>query len=334
MLIPKRRYPKIAPSEITPEELYVNRRLFMKGSLSAAAALSTIQAQALVTPEGGSRLPEGPEWLQKAVVNAAETAFGAGEKTAPYSSATQYNNFYEFGMSKSDPFENSGKFNAHPWQVEIEGDCEVTGSFELEDLLKGIDLEERIYRLRCVEAWSMVIPWVGFPLADLIKRCKPLSSAKYVEFVTVERPKEMPGQRSVFSTIDWPYREGLRMDEAMNPLTIMAVGMYGNVLPNQNGAPMRLVVPWKYGFKHAKGIVRFTFSEKRPRSFWENIQGSEYGFWANVNPDVPHPRWSQATEKFYGPNGVMRMPTQLFNGYGEYVATLYSDFAKREPLYM
>ena len=332
MLIPKRRYPKIDPSEITPEELYVNRRLFMKGSLTAAAALSTIQAQALVSPEGGSRIPEGPEWLEKAVVNASETSFGASEKPAPYSSATQYNNFYEFGMSKSDPFENSGKFTTDPWNMTVEGECEVKGSFALEDLLKGIDLEERIYRLRCVEAWSMVIPWVGFPLAELIKRFKPLSSAKYVEFVTVERPKEMPGQRSVFSTIDWPYREGLRMDEAMNPLTLMAVGMYGNVLPNQNGAPMRLVVPWKYGFKSIKSIVKIRFREIMPSTTWNDLAPQEYGFYANVNPEVDHPRWSQASERRL-PNSIFspnRIPTEMFNGYGEQVAHLYKGMDLRK----
>jgi len=332
MFISKRRYPTINPSEITPESHYLNRRLFMKGALSSAAVLSSIQAQALIRPEGGSRIPEGPEWLQKAVVNATETTFGKDETPAPYASATQYNNFYEFGMKKSDPYENSRDFKADPWSVTVEGECEVTGTFAFEDLVKGIDLEERIYRLRCVEAWSMVIPWIGFPLADLVKRFKPLSSAKYVEFETIQRPKEMPGQRSVFSTIDWPYREGLRMDEAMNPLTLMAVGMYGNVLPNQNGAPMRLVVPWKYGFKSIKSIVAIRFRETMPATTWNDLAPQEYGFYANVNPDVDHPRWSQATERRL-PNSIFspnRIPTEMFNGYGEQVAHLYKGLDLRK----
>ena len=332
MWIPKKRYPEIPESEVAPKELYLNRRLFMKGGLSLAAAMPLIQANALVSAEGGSPERDGPAWLEKSIANARETAFGAGEKPAPYSAASQYNNFYEFGMSKSDPAERSGDFKTDPWEVTVSGECEVTGKYALEDLIKGIDLEERIYRLRCVEAWSMVIPWIGFPLAELIKRCKPLSSAKYVEFITVERPKEMPGQRSVFSTIDWPYREGLRMDEAMNPLTLMAVGMYGDVLPNQNGAPMRLVVPWKYGFKSIKSIVAINFREDMPRTTWNDLAPQEYGFYANVNPEVDHPRWSQASERRL-PSSLFstnRIATEMYNGYGEQVASLYKGMDLRK----
>jgi|TARA_B110000211_G_scaffold62606_1_gene71332 sulfoxide reductase catalytic subunit YedY len=323
---------RIAPSEITPKETYLNRRLFMKGGLTLAAGVSAINAQALVTAEGGSELPSGPEWLERQVIKASETPYGKDEKPAPYSAATKYNNFYEFGTSKTDPAKNAGSLTTDPWTVEIEGECEVKGKYALEDLLKGIDLEERIYRLRCVEAWSMVIPWVGFPLADLIKRFKPLSSAKYIEFVTLERPKEMSGQRSAFSTIDWPYREGLRMDEAMNPLTIMAVGMYGDVLPNQNGAPMRLVVPWKYGFKSIKSIVKIRFRETMPATTWNDLAPQEYGFYANVNPEVDHPRWSQASERRL-PSGLFsanRIDTTMFNGYAEEVAYLYKGMDLRK----
>lgn len=332
MRIPKKRYPEIPSSEITPKELYVNRRLFMKGGLTLAAALPVIKANALIQAEGGASLPQGPQWLEQAVLRATTTDFGKDEKTAPYSAATRYNNFYEFGMSKTDPAENSTRFNADPWSITVEGECEAGGTFTLQELLKGLPLEERIYRLRCVEAWSMVIPWIGFPLADLIKRCRPLSSAKFVEFVTIQRPEEMPGQRSVFSTIDWPYREGLRIDEAMNPLTLMAVGMYGDVLPAQNGAPIRLVVPWKYGFKSIKSIVKIRFVEKMPATTWNDLAPQEYGFYANVNPDVDHPRWSQATERRL-PGGLFaqnRIPTQMFNGYGAEVAHLYKDLDLRK----
>lgn len=332
MLIRKNRFPSISATEITPREVFLNRRKFMQGGLAAAAGLSAMKASALVRPADASVNVTGPEWLERMVVNAKESRFGRDEKAAPYSAATQYNNFYEFGMRKTDPYENASEFKASPWVVTIEGECENTGSFALEDLIRGIDLEERIYRLRCVEAWSMVIPWVGFELSELIKRCKPLSSAKYVEFVTVERPEEMPGQRSVFSTIDWPYREGLRMDEAMNPLTIMAVGMYGDVLPNQNGAPLRLVVPWKYGFKSIKSVVKLRFRETMPATTWNELAPQEYGFYANVNPEVDHPRWSQASERrlpnsLFSPN---RIKTEMFNGYGEQVAHLYKNMDLRK----
>ncbi len=323
---------KIAPSEITPKEMYLNRRHFMQGGVALAAGISSVNVSALVQPEAGTSMPSGPAWLETKVAAASTTPFGQGEKPAPYSAASTYNNFYEFGMSKSDPSRHADKLQTDPWNVTIGGQCEVKGTFALEDLLKGVDLEERIYRLRCVEAWSMVIPWIGFQLSDLIDRFKPLSSARYVEFVTAEKPKEMPGVRSMFSTIDWPYREGLRMDEAMHPLTIMAVGMYGDVLPNQNGAPMRLVVPWKYGFKSIKSIVAINFTEEMPDTSWNQIAPHEYGFYANVNPEVDHPRWSQASERRLPGSlfGTNRIDTQMFNGYAEEVAGLYAGMDLRK----
>ena len=235
-------------------------------------------------------------------------------------------------MNKDDPARYSEAMSIDPWSITIEGAVEKPGTFALEDILSKIDLEERIYRLRCVEAWSMVIPWIGFPLADLIKQFQPLSNAKYVQFVTLNRPSEMRGLRSRTSIIDWPYVEGLRIDEAMNPLTFLATGLYGRQLPKQNGAPIRLVVPWKYGFKSIKSIVKIRFLEKQPATSWNTLQSSEYGFYANVNPDVEHPRWSQKSERrlpstFFSPN---RMLTEPFNGYGEQVASLYSGMDLRK----
>ena len=242
---------------------------------------------------------------------------------------TAYNNFYEFGTDKGDPARLGGKFRPKPWSVTIAGEAEVKGTFTLEDILKPHPLEERIYRLRCVEAWSMVIPWVGFPLGELLKRFRPTSRAKYVAFKTVMRPAEMPGQR--FPVLDWPYVEGLRLDEAMHPLTILAVGLYGEVLPNQNGAPLRLVVPWKYGFKSIKSIVEIRFTERQPPTSWNLSAPHEYGFYANVNPAVDHPRWSQAKERKIGA-GLFnpRVPTLPFNGYAEQVAGLYRGMDLRK----
>ena len=279
------------------------------------------------------RVPkQSPEWLAAQVVHAKETAYGKDETLTPYRDVTSYNNFYEFGTGKDDPARHAGSLITDPWSITIDGECEKKGTFTLEDILKAMPLEERIYRLRCVEAWSMVIPWVGFSLADLIKRFKPLSTAKYVEFTTLEDPKQMIGQRSRFSTIDWPYVEALRIDEAMNPLTLMAVGLYGEVLPKQNGAPIRLVVPWKYGFKSIKSIVKIRFTEKPPINTWQAIAPQEYGFYANVNPSVSHPRWSQAKERRL-PSGlfsVNRIETQMFNGYGDQVAHMYKGMDLRK----
>jgi len=309
----------IPSSEITPESLYLKRRELLGGAIIGASALA-------VAPLAGAG--EELAALQFKKVSSADVrpnGFYTAEALTPYDDIKRYNNFYEFGMDKTDPAKYAAGLTTVPWSVALEGEIEKPGTFTLEDILGGVELQERIYRLRCVEAWSMVIPWVGFPLADLVKKAQPTSRAKYIQLVTLERPSEMPGQRSRFSTIDWPYIEGLRMDEAMHPLTIMAVGLYGRVLPNQNGAPLRLVVPWKYGFKSIKSIVKIRFLERQPATTWQSLAPSEYGFYANVNPAVDHPRWSQKSERrlpssLFKPN---RIPTQPFNGYAEQVASLY-----------
>jgi methionine sulfoxide reductase catalytic subunit len=241
----------------------------------------------------------------------------------PYNAATQYNNFYEFGIDKDDPARNAGVFKPLPWSVTVDGECAKPGTYTLEDILRPHALEERVYRMRCVEGWSMVIPWVGFPLRDLLKRFEPNASAGFVEFTTVLRPTEMAGQRQRFPPIlPWPYKEGLRLDEAMHPLTLITVGLYGETLPNQNGAPLRLVVPWKYGFKGAKSIVKISFVRKQPLTTWQHEWPEAYGFYSNVNPDVPHPRYSQAKERRIGE--FFRRDTLMFNGYGEQVASMYA----------
>ena len=322
----------IPSSEITSHSAYLNRRKFMQQSGLAVAAMGLASTAGALESHEGTLPKFGPDWLKTQVAGAKETAFGAGEKLTPYRDVTSYNNFYEFGTGKDDPARNAGSLITDPWSVVIEGECEKQGVFNLEDILKSMPLEERIYRLRCVEAWSMVIPWIGFPLAELIKRFKPLSTAKYVEFTTLEAPKQMIGQRSRFSTIDWPYVEALRIDEAMNPLTLMAVGLYGEILPKQNGAPIRLVVPWKYGFKSIKSIVKIRFTETAPINTWQAIAPREYGFYANVNPEVSHPRWSQAKERRL-PSSLFktnRIETQMFNGYGEQVAHLYKGMDLRK----
>jgi sulfoxide reductase catalytic subunit YedY len=257
---------------------------------------------------------------------------------SPYSTAepptalhdvTHYNNYYEFGTGKDDPAANAQDFQTSPWHVVIAGHAERTGRFALEDLLREARYEERIYRMRCVEGWSMVIPWIGVPLASVLAAFKPTAQAKYVAFTTLQAPGRMPGQH--YPVLDWPYREGLRIDEAMNPLTLLAVGLYGRTLPNQNGAPLRLVVPWKYGFKGIKAIVRIEFTEQQPRTAWNDAAPDEYGFYCNVNPDVDHPRWSQRTERRIGGGSLFgnRIETQPFNGYGEHVAQLYAGMDLR-----
>ena len=252
--------------------------------------------------------------------------FGADLKPNRYEEVTGYNNYYEFGTNKADPARNSSLFKAQPWSVTVAGKAGVTGTFTLEDLLKGHALEERIYRLRCVEAWSMVIPWIGIPLAAVLKRFQPSGDARYVAFTTVARREQMPGLD--YPVLDWPYREGLRIDEAMHPLALLAVGMYGHELPAQNGAPLRLVVPWKYGYKSIKSIVRIDFTEKQPITSWNQSAPGEYGFYSNVNPDVSHPRWSQGTERRIAGDGFSlfgnRLQTLPFNGYAEQVAPLYA----------
>ena len=312
------RPPPIPASEITPEPVYRARREFMASALALGAALpSAASAQMLMNVTMIEKLQYR-----------ANPRYSTDEPRNSFEEISSYNNFYEFGTDKSDPAKNARNFRTRPWNVTVAGEAEVTGTYALDDLLKPHALEERIYRLRCVEAWSMVIPWVGFPLAELIKRCKPTSRAKYVEFTTLHDPKQMPGQRS--PVLQWPYVEGLRMDEAMHPLTLMAVGLYGEVLPNQNGAPLRLVVPWKYGFKSIKSIVRIRFTETQPRSSWMISAPREYGFYANVNPAVDHPRWSQKRERRIGAGSLWdRRPTLPFNGYDE-VAALYRGMDLRK----
>ena len=323
--MPKFFQSNIPSSEITPESVFLKRREFMKGSLVAAAGLSPLMAQA----SAGSA--QAALNYQK-VSPRHKQGFYTPESLTPYDDVKNYCNFYEFGTDKTDPAKYAHALTTDPWSIEVEGEIDKPATYQLEDILSWVDLEERIYRLRCVEAWSMVIPWVGFPLADLIKKVRPTSKAKYIQFVTLKRRSEMRGQRSIASAIDWPYREGLRMDEAMNPLAFLAVGLYGKTLPNQNGAPIRLVVPWKYGFKSIKSIVKIRFLETQPQTTWQDLAPREYGFYANVNPEVDHPRWSQKSERrlpssFFSPN---RLLTEKFNGYGEQVAHLYKGMDLRK----
>lgn len=316
----------ISPSEITSKTSYLNRRNFMAAAAAAGAAAAGEALPALVPARSGAKLD-----------GIVPSEFSTDEKLTSYTDVTTYNNYYEFGFGKEDPHRNSQDFEPRPWSIEVSGNSEVTGTIAFEDFIKPYALEERIYRLRCVEAWSMVIPWVGIPLAAVVKNLKPLSSAKYVVFETLYDPERMPGQRS--RSLRWPYVEALTIAEATNPLTILAVGLYGEVLPNQNGAPLRLVVPWKYGFKSIKGIVKMRFSEERPRTSWESAAPHEYGFYANVNPNVDHPRWSQARERRIGAepgSGLQsllnadKQPTLMFNGYGEHVAHLYDGLDLRK----
>lgn len=295
----------VPASEITPREIYRERRRFMQGmGAVAAGALLGSAADA----QAGARL-----------TGVRASPYTLNEEKTPYRDVTTYNNFYEFGTGKSDPSENAGSLKTRPWTVAIEGEVGRPGTYDIDTLLKLAPLEERVYRMRCVEGWSMVIPWIGFPLSQLIRRVAPTGNAKYVEFVTLNDPSQMPGQRS--HVLDWPYIEGLRMDEAMHPLTILTVGLYGEVLPNQNGAPIRLVVPWKYGFKSAKSLVRIRFVENQPLTTWMRAAPREYGFYSNVNPHVDHPRWSQAKERRIGE--FFKRDTLMFNGYGAQVAQLY-----------
>ena len=308
----------ILPSEITSKENYLNRRAFMKAGGMISAATIAAPSLAAVVPD--KRRAEIPGLLP--------STLSTDEAPNSYDDITSYNNYYEFGTGKADPYENAQDFKPRPWTITVDGEAEVTGTFDFDDFVKPHDVEERIYRMRCVEAWSMVIPWVGVPLADVIKRFKPTSNAKYVAFETLYDPKQMPGQRS--RVLDWPYREGLTIEEATNPLAILAVGLYGEVLPKQNGAPIRVVVPWKYGFKGIKGIVKMRFVEKIPKTSWNMSAPNEYGFYANVNPDVNHPRWSQARERRIGAGlFAQKIPTQMFNGYGEHVAHLYKGLDLR-----
>ena len=306
-----RRAPDIPSSEITPEGVFLNRRAFIRQAALGTAALT-------IAPSAVSGLQRS---IRRQDPDFADLESELGEPVSSWDEITSYNNFYEFGTAKEDPSRNSGSFNPRPWTVAVKGHVNNPGNFELDEFLAPHRIEDRVYRMRCVEAWSMVIPWRGFPLADLIRRAEPTGNAHFVEFTTVVRPSEMPGQR--MRVLDWPYIEGLRMDEAMHPLTMLITGVYGDDLPNQNGAPLRLVVPWKYGFKGIKSIVRIRFVEEMPRNTWWITNAREYGFYANVNPEVDHPRWSQARERRIGE--LRRRETLMFNGYADQVAHMYSD---------
>ena len=308
----------IRPSEITSHTNYLNRRDFIRAGAIAGGSLLAPSALGAIIPEGQLAKLE----------NVTASPFSTDEAPNSYDDITTYNNYYEFGTGKGDPVVYARDFEPRPWTITVEGHAEKTGTFDLDEFVKPFDLEERIYRMRCVEAWSMVSPWVGISLADVIKHLQPTSKAKYVAFETLNDPSRMPGVRR--RVLAWPYREGLTIAEATNPLPILAVGLYGEVLPNQNGAPIRLVVPWKYGFKGIKSIVTIRFTERRPKTSWNMSQAREYGFYANVNPEVDHPRWSQARERRIGASAfASKQPTLMFNGYGEQVAHLYKGLDLR-----
>jgi len=312
--------PEPRSSEITPEGLYLRRREFIKNGAYAlgTAAVTGGSLLWLTTKSPPPDQPPTPDLAQ--VPNTPQTSFDTAEPQTSFEDISSYNNFYEFGLDKDQPAQLARNFKTRPWTISVDGEVNNPQTIDIDDLLKWFPLEQRIYRMRCVEAWSMVIPWLGFPLGELIKRLEPNGSAKYVQFTTLLDPANMPGEK--VPILDWPYVEGLRLDEAMNPLTMLAAGIYGKVLPNQNGAPLRLVVPWKYGFKGIKSIVKITFTRTQPRNTWQIAAPDEYGFFANVNPEVNHPRWSQAKEQRIGEVG--KRPTLPFNGYGDLVASMYS----------
>ncbi len=303
-----RNAPDLTERDVTDKALYLRRREFITGAAALGLGTGLGFQSAFAAPLPG-----------------AKSRFSTNEKMTPKDDVTSYNNYYEFGLDKEDPAKNAGRLKTRPWTVAVEGACAKPQRIDIDALIKRYPLEERIYRMRCVEGWSMVIPWVGFPLASLLRSVEPTSAAKFVVFETLNDPAQMPGVRA--PVLDWPYREGLRMDEAMHPLTIMAVGLYGETLPNQNGAPIRLVVPWKYGFKGAKSIVRIRLQETQPSTAWQKANAREYGFYSNVNPEVDHPRWSQASERRIGE--FLRRKTLPFNGYGDQVASLYKGMDLR-----
>ena len=311
-----RRAGAIPTSEITDERVYLRRREFLQACGIAAVGVAA----------GGVQLGAQSDGRPPKLANVTPGPFGTSEAKTPYETVTTYNNFYEFGTDKSSPAQVARSLKPRPWTVKVDGECEHPADYDLDDLLKAHALEDRVYRMRCVEGWSMVIPWVGVPLGELIKRFGPTSNAKFVEFTTLYDKRQMPGQN--YTVLDWPYVEGLRLDEAMNPLTILAVGLYGVAVPNQNGAPLRLVVPWKYGFKGIKSIVRIRFVDRQPASAWQRNNPSEYGFYSNVNPQVDHPRWSQATERRLGE--FFKRKTLMFNGYGDQVAGMYAGMDLRK----
>jgi sulfoxide reductase catalytic subunit YedY len=307
--MPAYKVPAIRSSEITPKSIFLKRRQFMTGAIAAGLF--------------------GASGLANAALTAKQSKYIVDDKITPKEDATTYNNYYEFGTDKADPAANSGKFKPMPWKIKVDGMVGKPMEFDVAELIAKMPLEERIYRFRCVEAWSMVVPWTGFMLSEILKQVEPLGSAKYVAFQTALRPEEMPGVGGFSPVLDWPYKEGLRLDEAMHPLAIMAVGMYGDILPNQNGAPIRLIVPWKYGFKSIKSIDRITLVDKQPVTAWNTAAADEYGFYSNVNPERDHPRWSQASERVLGQGGGFfggtgKRDTEKFNGYGAEVASLYS----------
>ena len=316
MLIKTKLPTDIDSSEITEQSVYLDRRKFLKQS--ALLGLGVSLAATLIN---GRDVQANVQLL-----DFRKSKFSTTEELTPYQDVTTYNNFYELGTGKRDPSARAHYLKPHPWSIEVAGECAKPGVYQLEDFLRPQALEERIYRLRCVEGWSMVIPWVGFPLSQLIKRLEPTANAKHVEFTTLYDPDMLPSQR--YAILDWPYVEGLRIDEAMHPLTILAVGLYGELLPNQNGAPIRLVVPWKYGFKSIKSIVKIRFVESQPMTTWMRSGPNEYGFYSNVNPDVSHPRWSQAKERRIGE--FLKRGTLMFNGYAEQVAHLYTGMDLRK----
>jgi len=317
-----RRPPDIPSSEITPQSVWLRRRELMQAMAVGAglAALGTLPSRSQ------ARVPHSPPG--QPIADVRPSALSTDETPTPYEAVTSYNNFVELGNGKSAPARNAHLLPTRPWTVRVDGECAAPGEIGIEDILSQFTQEERIYRLRCVEGWAMVVPWVGFPLKDLLARFEPTSKAKYVTFKTLYDPKRLPGQR--VPVYEWPYREGLRIDEAMHPLTILATGLYGRLLPGQNGAPLRLVVPWKYGFKSSKSIVAIRFTERQPPTTWNQLQPQEYGFYANVNPKVEHPRWSQKSHRMIGEGWLARKrPTEMFNGYAEQVAQLYAGMDLR-----
>jgi len=320
-------------SEITPQSLYVNRREFIKNGAYSLGTAAVVGGGLLYLADKGpppdvreeAPLSAGASLVLSAPSGDASAAFDTDEAQTSRRDATTYNNFYEFGLDKPDPSRNAGTLRTRPWTISVEGAVAKPQTIDIDTLLSWFPIEQRVYRMRCVEAWSMVIPWNGFPLGDLIRRLEPTGNAKFVEFTSLLDPEQMPGQK--YPVLKWPYVEGLRLDEAMHLLTLLAVGMYGDALPNQDGAPIRLVVPWKYGFKGIKSIVKIRFTETQPQNTWAIAAPREYGFYANVNPEVNHPRWSQATERRIGE--LLRRPTLPFNGYAEQVASMYSGMDLR-----
>ena len=311
----------LCESDVTPKDTFLRRRDFLAVAGSAAVGVATNGFGLAGTPDVFAQNPAAQK-----LTNLKKSPFSTDEKLNSYKDITTYNNFYEFGLDKADPGKYAHTLKPKPWSVVVEGQCGKPGTYNIEDIMKYAPLEERIYRLRCVEAWSMVIPWIGYPLSDFLKRFEPTSKAKFVEFRTLVDTKQMPGQTE--PALNWPYVEGLRMDEAMHPLTLLGLGLYGEVMPNQNGAPIRLVIPWKYGFKSIKSIVRVRFVETEPINTWKQQQSSEYGFYANVNPQVDHPRWTQGSERRLGE--FFRRKTLPFNGYGDQVASLYTGMDLRK----